>query len=332
MSAFTDAARHRVAVLVRPGVMPMELGLVHQLFTRARTEAGQRLYEVVTCAVAPGEVTTDVDFPITVAHGPEALAQADTVIVPAAHPGDEEVAAAGLPAGLRAALAQIRTGTRIASICTGAFVLAAAGLLDGKRATTHWQAAEQFRRSYPGIALDPSVLHVDEGAVLTSAGEAAGIDLCLHVIRRDHGQAIANEVARATVVPPHREGGQAQYVHQPLPGCAHSGTQNARKWALEHLDEPISLARLAAAERVSLRTFTRRFHDETGLSPGQWLLQQRIRRARELLEDTDLAIGEITRAAGFGTAAALRQHFRKALGVSPSRYRSTFRGNTTVDT
>jgi transcriptional regulator GlxA family with amidase domain len=321
------AMASRVAVLIRHGVMPMELGLVHQLFGQARSFAGEPLYEVVTCALVPGEVRTDADFPIHVARGPEALADADTVIVPASHEYDETDTEGRLGQDLAAALARIRPGTRIASICTGAFVLAAAGLLDGRRATTHWKSCDQFRRLYPAVRLDPDVLYTDDGEVLTSAGEASGIDLCLHMIRCDHGAAVANEVARSTVVPPHREGGQAQYIRRPVPEPQFSSTAQARAWALEHLDRPLTLREMAARESMSVRTFTRRFRDEAGISPLQWLTQQRIERARHLLEETDLPVDRIAADAGFGTAASLRQHLQAALGVSPSAYRSTFRGS-----
>ncbi|NYI81854.1 transcriptional regulator GlxA family with amidase domain [Saccharopolyspora hordei] len=316
----------RIAVLVRHGVMPMELGLVHQLFGRALAPTGEPLYEVRTCALTPGEVRTDADFPIHVAHGPEALADADTVIVLATHEHDETETEGRLGPELAAALAKIRRGTRIASICTGAFVLAAAGLLDGRRATTHWMSSDRFREFFPEVQLEPDVLYVDEGDVLTSAGEASGIDLCLHMIRCDHGAAVANEVARATVVPPHRDGGQAQYVRRPVPEPQVSSTRRARAWALEHLDRPLTLRELAAQEGMSVRTFTRRFRDEVGISPLQWLTQQRIERARQLLEETDLPVERIAADAGFGTAASLRQHLNAALGVSPSAYRNTFRG------
>lgn len=325
MSVFVHPDRHRVAVLVRQGLLPMELGIVHQLFGQATSADGQRLYEVVTCALAAGQVRTTADFAITVAHGPQALAAADTVIVPAS---DEDYAQRGdgRPAPpLAEALTHVRSGTRIASVCTGAFVLAGAGLLDGRSATTHWNQAERFRALYPDVELDPGVLYVDEGDVLTSAGEAAGIDLCLHMIRRDHGSAVANEVARSTVVPAHRGGGQAQFIRRPVPEPPISSTSTARAWALAHLDRPLTLRELATQEAMSVRTFTRRFRDEMGLSAVQWLIQQRLERARQLLEETDLPVDRVAEDAGFGTAASLRQHLQAELGTSPSAYRSTFR-------
>ena len=326
MASFTHDGRHRVAILVRHGVIPMELGIVHQLFRTAVSAADQPLYEVLTCAPAPGEVRTDADFPITVTHGPEALAEADTVIVPATHEYDETETCGVLPPALAAAIARIRPGTRIASICTGSFVLAAAGLLDGRRATTHWMSAGQFRRLYPAVDLDPDVLYTDEGTVLTSAGEAAGIDLCLHMIRRDHGSAVANTLARRAVVPPYRDGGQAQFIQQPVPQARDSSTAPARTWALGRLGQPLPLRDLAAQASMSVRTFTRRFRDETGISPAQWLIKQRVEHARQLLENTDLPVDRIAEQAGFGTAASLRQHLHATLGISPSLYRTTFRG------
>ncbi|MGH3492459.1 MAG: GlxA family transcriptional regulator [Sciscionella sp.] len=325
MSVFVYPDRHHVAVLVREGLLPMELGIVHQLFGQAASADRDRLYEVRTCALAVGRVRTNSDFSIGVAHGPEALAEADTVIVPAADEDYTPAADGQLSAALAKALRSIRPGARVASICTGAFVLAGAGLLNGHRATTHWKSAPVFRSLYPAVRLEEDVLYVDEGAVLTSAGEASGIDLCLHMIRRDHGAAIANEVARSAVVPPHRDGGQAQFIRRPLPEPRVSSTSTARAWALAHLDRALTLRELALQESMSVRTFTRRFREETGLSPLGWLTQQRLERARRLLEETDLSVDRVATDAGFGTAASLRQHLQACLGVSPTAYRSTFR-------
>ncbi|MEC3978106.1 GlxA family transcriptional regulator [Amycolatopsis sp. H20-H5] len=324
MAVFPRPDRHRVAVLVRDGLLPMELGIVHRLFGQARGEGGEPLYDVLTCALVPGQVWTDADFTINVEHGPAMLAEADTVIIPASISEYEPRGRALVPA-LAEALALIRPGARIASICTGAFVLAAAGLLDGLRATTHWRSACEFEQLFPSVRLDPDVLYTDDGNVLTSAGVASGIDLCLHMIRRDHGAAVANEVARGTVVSPHRDGGQAQFIRRPVPEPQFSSTAAARAWALQHLDQPLTLRELAARESMSTRTFTRRFRDEVGISAVQWLTQQRIERARQLLEETDLPVDRVAAEAGFGTAASLRQHLQTALGVSPKAYRRTFR-------
>ncbi|MDB1086359.1 helix-turn-helix domain-containing protein [Streptomyces sp. ACA25] len=331
MTVFVYPGRHRVAVLVRHGLLPIELGIVHRLFNQARDADGQPLYEVVTCGLEAGRVRTDADFTIQVPHGPEALAEADTVFVPAAYEHDETRTHGSLGPALDEAVGRIRAGARIASICTGSFVLAAAGLLDGRRATTHWAATEEFRALYPAVCLDPDVLYTDEGDVLTSAGVAAGIDLCLHMIRGDHGAAVANDVARNTVVPPHREGGQAQFILRPVPQPQLSSTGRARAWAMEHLHRPLTLRELAAQESMSVRTFTRRFREEAGISPLQWLTRQRVDRARHLLEETDLSVDRVAEQSGFGTAASLRQHLQATLGVSPSAYRHTFRGRPLVD-
>ncbi|MFF1696639.1 GlxA family transcriptional regulator [Streptomyces sp. NPDC058257] len=321
---------HKIAVLIRDGVLPMELGLVHQLFGNARAPStGEPLYDLRTCALTPGMIRTDADFPVYAEHGPEAVADAGTVIIPASHEQDESLTpgGGGLPPALAKTLKSATdAGARTASICTGAFVLAAAGLLDGRRATTHWLSADLFARTFPAVTVDPDVLYVDEGPVLTSAGEAAGIDLCLHMIRGDHGSAVAADVARRTVVPPHREGGQAQYIRRPVAEPRLTSTGRAREWARTRLSEPLTLAEMAAQESMSVRTFSRRFREETGLTPMQWLTQRRVDRARELLEETDRTVDRIAAEAGFGTGASLRQHFQAGLGVSPGSYRTTFRG------
>lgn len=326
MTACVKDTRHRVAVFVRDGVLPMELGIVHRLFGQAESADGALLYSVTTCTPTPGEVRTDADFTLHVAHGPRILEEADTVVVPASEEDYTPQGQERLSPPLAEALARIRPGTRIASICTGSFVLAAAGLLRGRRATTHWKSAARFRELYPEVDLDPDVLYTDDRGVLTSAGVASGVDLCLHMIRQDFGTAAANAIARRTVVPPHREGGQAQYIQHPVPEEPGNSTSRVRVWALERLDRPLTLNELAARESMSVRTFTRRFRQEVGMTPMQWLTQQRIDYARRLLEETTLTVDRISARAGFGTAASLRQHFQAVLGVSPSAYRYTFRG------
>ncbi|MET8689065.1 helix-turn-helix domain-containing protein [Streptomyces sp. NPDC004732] len=320
------SAPHVVAVLIRDGVLPMELGLVHQLLGTARSAEGDLLYSVRTCAPRPGMIRTSADFPVFAEHGLDVVAAADTVIVPASHESDEELAPGGLDGELAGALA---TPRRVASICTGSFVLAAAGLLDGRRATTHWMSADHMARMFPQVTVDPDVLYVDEGEVLTSAGEAAGIDLCLHMIREDHGAVVAAEVARRTVIPPHREGGQAQYIQRPLVDAGLTSTGRSRAHAVKCLADPLTLAELAGVESMSVRTFSRRFREETGLTPMQWLTQRRVDRARELLESTDHTVDRIATETGFGTGTSLRQHFVTGVGVSPGAYRRTFRGTGT---
>lgn len=323
----TDGSRpHRVVVLALDGILPFELGIPHRIFGRPKDASRRPLYEVVTCSVRPpGPVMTDADFSIAVEHGPEALAGADTVIVPASYQLGPVFTEGVLTPELAAALALVRPGARLASICTGVYVLAAAGLLDGRRATTHWADAAHLQRLFPKVDVDADVLFIDDGDILTSAGVAAGIDLCLHMVRRDHGTAVANDIARRTVVPPHRDGGQAQYIERPVPDPDQTTTAGARAWALNRLHEPIQLRDLAAQEAMSVRSFTRRFREESGVSPGQWLTRQRVERARHLLESTDLSVDRIARDAGFGTAQSMRQHLQSAVGVTPTAYRRTFR-------
>jgi transcriptional regulator GlxA family with amidase domain len=317
---------HRVVVFLRQGVIPLEVGIPHRLFGQARSPNGSPLYEVITAAVHPGPVVAQADFTLNVRHGPEVLATADTVIVPASDADYDPRTQGRLTPELASALTLIRPGARIASICTGAFALAAAGILDGRKATTHWKNSPAFQQLFPAVDLDPNVLFTDCDNVLTSAGVASGLDLCIHMIRADHGAAVANEVARGTIIPPHREGGQAQYIQRLVPDIQSSTVSRARDWALQNLDRPIALDELAKVCSVSKRTFTRKFRDETGISPMQWLLEQRIQRARELLETTDLTIDRVATEAGFGTSAALRQQFRQTLRVTPHAYRTTFRG------
>ncbi|WP_344879732.1 GlxA family transcriptional regulator [Allokutzneria multivorans] len=312
-----QVAHHQVTVLALDGVYPFELGMPRRIFG-----ALPERYAVTTCTVDGLPVRANADFTIAVEHGPEALESADTVVIP---PFDLELVAGGVPESVVAAFARIRPGTRIVSICTGAFLLAGMGLLDGRPATTHWCQTELFRKKFPTVRLDQDVLFVDDGDVLTSAGAASGVDVCLHLVRRDHGSKIANDVARKCVVPPMRDGGQAQFIDQPVPDPAMTSTAATRQWALERLHLPLTQSDLAGHARMSLRTFARRFRDEVGVSPGRWLIQQRVSRARELLEASDLSVEQIAGRVGFATGTSLRQHLREALGISPVAYRRTFR-------
>jgi transcriptional regulator GlxA family with amidase domain len=311
-----STAPERVVVLALDGVYPFELGIPSRILGAADGH-----YEVLTCTVDGGPVRTNADFGITVEYGPEILETAGTVIVTSMPPSHIPT---GLPDEVAAALARIRPDARIVSICTAAFVLAEAGLLDGRRATTHWEVADVFRRRYPRVDLDPDVLFVHDGRILTSAGAASGVDICLHIVRTDHGSELANKVARRCVVPPFRDGGQAQYIEQPVPESGAASTAATRAWALERLAEPLTLSDLARHARMSLRTFARRFNDEVGLSPGRWIVQQRVARARHLLESSDLPVDRIAAEVGFATGASLRQHLHAAIGVSPQAYRRTF--------
>jgi len=316
---------HRVAVLLLPPVVGFDAAIAPTLFSNAADADGNALYEVVTCGLTRGPVAATTGFDVLPSAGPEALATADTVVIPGTRYPPARVDGA-LPAEADAALALIRPGTRLVSICTGAFVLAAAGLLDGRPATTHWKFADALRSLHPEVLVDENVLFVDDGDVLTSAGLAAGIDLCLHIIRRDHGAQVANAVARYCVVPPWREGGQAQFIDPQTPALDHYSTATTREWALRHLDEQLTVQRLARHAKMSARTFNRRFRDETGQSPGAWIRSRRIDRARELLESRDLPVDEVARLSGLGTGGNLRHHLRRGMGMSPSSYRKVYQG------
>jgi transcriptional regulator GlxA family with amidase domain len=310
---------HRVVVLALDGVYPFELSIPSRIFGTA-----DPLYEVLTCSLDGAPVRTGYDFSVAVQHDASVIDGADTLVVPpfvCAPDGPRD----WLPEPVAAALGRLRPGARIVSICTASYVLAAAGLLDGRRATTHWNDAEHFQRTFPAVDVDASVLFIDDGDVLTAAGAASGIDVCLHLIRRDHGSAVANRVARLCVVPPWREGGQAQYIDRPVPSPATATTAATRQWALGRLDRPISLPELAAHARMSVRTFSRRFREEVGMTSGQWLARQRVEHARRLLETTDLPVDRVAAESGFGTAAAMRQHLAGTIGVPPLTYRNTFR-------
>jgi transcriptional regulator GlxA family with amidase domain len=319
-------AAHRVAVLALDGVITFDLGIPERVFAAAVRADGTRRYDVRVCSLDGGPVRTTAGYTINVDHGPELLATADTVIVATVDPvGGPACDLPELPAGLDEAFARIRPEARIVSFCSAAFVLAHLGLLDGRTATTHWVLTDRLRERHPKITVDPDVLFVDEGRILTSAGAGAAVDLCLHMVRRDHGSQVANAVARRCVVPPWREGGQAQFIERPVPEEAGRGTAEVRDWALQHLDRPLSIDELARRARMSRRSFTRRFREETGQSPTQWLTRQRVEHARRLLESSDLTVDQIAQRAGLGTGVSLRQHLRAVLGVSPSAYRRTFR-------
>lgn len=310
--------RHHVAVLVLPGVRPLDLGIPAQVFT-ARPGSP---YTVTLCTVRSGPVTTSAGFDVHVTHGLETLTTCDTVVVPA-----YDTTRPVPPEALTALRAAHAAGRRTVSICTGAFALAAAGLLDGLRVTTHWDSAERLARTYPAVDVDPDALYVDQGQVLTSAGVSAGIDLCLHLVRTDLGAAAANHLARVLVAAPHREGGQRQFIAQPVAVSAQTSLGPVRQRALHHLADPLTVADLARWAHLSPRTFARRFVAETGTTPQRWLQAERLSRARELLETTDLPVDRVGAAVGLGTVANFRSHFRRAVGCSPASYRATFRGS-----
>ncbi|CCH89657.1 Transcriptional regulator, AraC family [Modestobacter italicus] len=322
--AVPEPVLHEVAVLAMDTTVAFELGLPHAFLGGALDAGGRPLYRVRVATVDGGPVRTSAGYAVLPDHDLRLLETADTVVVPGVYGGPQ--ADGVLSPALTEALTRAATHARIVSICTGAFVLAAAGLLDGRPATTHWMHAAAFSGFFPQVHLDPDVLFVDDGDVLTSAGNAAGIDLLLHVVRRDHGSEVANSVARRRVASPWRDGGQSQFIERPLPDPDGTGTADTRAWATARLGEPLTLAGLAGHARMSVRTFTRRFRQETGLSPQRWLTQQRVALARHLLESTDTPVERVAAEAGFGTTASLRQHLHAAIGVAPLTYRRTFRG------
>jgi transcriptional regulator GlxA family with amidase domain len=345
-----DAAPHHVVALVSAGVIVLDLAAPAHLFG----VVDPARYSFALAAERPGAVMSSSGFPIVAEHGLEELGRAGTIVVPGSAGAEEQTPPPAVLDALREAAAR---GARIVSVCAGAFALAHAGLLDGRRATTHWADAELLASRFPRVTVDPDVLYVDEGQVLTSAGIAAGLDLCLHVVRRDHGAEVAADFARRTVIAPHRDGGQAQFIEAPVnararlaAGGAASGVARAagrgdaessadfarlapgpvpldatRAWALERLHEPLPVDRLAAHAHVSPRTFARRFRAENGTTPAQWLLHQRVLAARRLLERSDAPVEQVAADCGFGSAASLRAHFARATRTSPTAYRRAFR-------
>ncbi|MEE4544462.1 helix-turn-helix domain-containing protein [Streptomyces sp. V4-01] len=308
---------HRVAVLVLGGAKPLDVGIPAQVFsTRASMP-----YEVRVCGAAPGLVTGGDGLSYHVAHGLDALAWADIVFIPGYRFPDRDQPPAAVLDALTAAHAR---GARLAAISTGAFALAATGLLDGRRATTHWHYTRQLAARHPLVRVDENVLFVDEGSVLTSAGAASGIDLCLHVLRADLGVAASNHAARRLVAAPYRSGGQAQFVPRSVPEPIGERFAATREWALHRLDQPLTLAALARHAAVSARTFSRRFVEDTGYTPMQWVMRARIDLARELLERSGRGVEQIAADTGLGTGANLRQHFQQILGTTPTEYRRTF--------
>ncbi|MGA4987721.1 GlxA family transcriptional regulator [Nonomuraea bangladeshensis] len=310
---------HTVAVLALDQVVAADLATPVEVFGRVRVD-GRRAYRVLVCAVTP-QVASDA-FTIVAPHGLEALREADTIVVP----GCSEGAAPPDSAALEALRAAAAGGVRIASICVGAFTLAAAGLLDGLSATTHWAAAERLAEAYPLVDVRPDVLYVDNGQILTSAGAAAGLDLCLHLIRRDLGSAVAADAARLAVTPLEREGGQAQFVtHTRPPAPRGSLLEPVLSWIEDNLAGELTPAGMAARAGMSERTFGRRFREQTGTTPLQWLLRARVRRAQLLLETTDHGVERVAAQAGFTSATAFRERFKRVVGVTPQSYRASFR-------
>lgn len=323
----SNRASHDVAIIVYDGFTPFELGVVCEVFGEDRWVApGDPWYRLFICGDTSAPVTADGGFQILVPHGLETLSRVDTVIVsPTYRPA--EISESVFEA-LRLAHAR---GCRILSLCGGAFVLAEAGLLDGRRAATHWAECDELARRYPLLSVDPDVLFVDEGDILTGAGSAASIDLCLHIVRQDYGSEVATQLARQLVVPPQRDGGQAQYIEKPLPVLDSSDLfADTVAWVLQHLDEMVTVEDLAVRSAMSPRTFARRFLAATGTTPYQWLLGQRVQLAQRLLEVSDLSIETVAERSGFCTAGNLRKHFSRIVHTSPQAYRHTFHDRSTA--
>lgn len=308
-----------VAVVVLDGTSPFELGVLCEVFGIDRSDDGLPAFDFAVCSPGARPVSTSTGFGLVPQHGLDRLDSADLVAVPA-------LPRAATPPRVTSALrAAVARGARVLSVCSGAFVLGEAGLLDGRRCTTHWRHAAELAALYPAALVDPNVLYVEDGSVITSAGTAAGIDACLHVLRAEFGARVAGAVARRMVVPPHREGGQAQFVETPVPAQAADSLQPLLEWLLGHLDVEHTVEQLAARALLSPRTFARRFKDETGTTPHAWLSARRVDLAQRMLEETDLPVEHVAAAAGFGGAAAMRHHFTQLRGTTPQAYRKVFR-------
>jgi transcriptional regulator GlxA family with amidase domain len=312
-----------VAAVLLDGVHPFELGVVCEVFGIDRSEEGLPVYDFAVVSAEGPTLATHCGFTVSTPYGLERLEEADLIAVPAGTAYAEREYPEELLAALRRAVGR---GARVLSVCSGVFLLAAAGLLEDRRCAVHWHHAGQLARRYPRIAVEQDVLYVDEDPVFTSAGTAAGIDACLHIVRKEQGTEVANKIARRMVVPPHRDGGQAQYIERPLPKGSCDTVGEVLVWMEEHLDAEVTVEQLAGRAHMSPRTFARRFQQETGTTPYRWILRQRVLRAQELLEGTDETVDAIAWRTGFGTAAALRHQFVRALGTTPNAYRRTFRG------
>ena len=315
-----------VAAVVLDGVEPFELGVVCEVFGTDRSDDGLPVYDFAVVAGEPGPLRTSQGFTLSTPHGLDRLAAADLIAVPALT-GSRVEDPSQLPAPLLAELRRgVDRGARVLSVCNGAFVLGSAGLLDDRRCTTHWHQTDALARLFPAAKVDPDVLYVDDDPVFTSAGTAARIDACLYLVRKEHGSKVANAIARRMVVPPHRDGGQAQYVDRPVAGFEVDTLKDVMSWLVRHLELPVTVDDLARRAAMSPRTFARRFVQETGTTPQRWLTSQRILLAQELLEETDATIEAVAARSGFGNATALRHHFRIWRSTTPQAYRRQFRG------
>jgi transcriptional regulator GlxA family with amidase domain len=310
-----------VAVALLPQLSVFEFAVACEVFGIDRSAQGVPRFDFAVCAEKPGEaIPTTTGFEVIAAHGFDRLDEADLLIVPA-H-ATHDVVPPSLVFALRAA---VERGAWVMSLCSGAFTLAKAGILDGRRATTHWFHAAELARDFPRVQVELDVLFVEDGRIITSAGTAAGIDASLHLVRKELGSAVAATIARRMVVPPQRDGGQRQYVEAPVPVIDADSLQPVLVWALEHLEEDLTVQALSRRAVMSERTFARRFRAETGTTPHSWVTQQRVLLARRLLEDTDASIEQVAARSGLGTAAILRHHFTRQVGTTPQSYRRTFR-------
>lgn len=312
-----------VAVIAVPTLSLFEFGVVGEVFgiDRSALNVGLPAFEFTTCTAVPGLMATNAGVSVSIEHDLSAVQDADLVVMAPYSRGTP------LPSSVADALqAANDRGARILSVCSGAFALAEAGLLDGRKATTHWKYSQQLAAEYPNIDVDEDVLYVEDGNIITSAGTAAGIDACLYLVRKEFGAKAATAIARGMVVPPHRDGGQAQYIDRPVPIRTGDPMEELLVWLSENVDKQFSIKELAQRMHMSDRTFARRFRAATGTTPASWITSQRILRAQTLLEDSQLSIDEIAREAGFGHAVLLRHHFQRTLGTSPASYRQAFRG------
>jgi transcriptional regulator GlxA family with amidase domain len=316
-----------VAVVLLDGVHPFELGVVCEVFGLDRSDEGLPVHDFAVVSAEGPVLRTHAGFTIGGMHGLDRLEEADLIAVPA---GSDYARRDSPPELLDALRRAVDRGSRVLSVCSGVFVLGAAGLLDGRRCAGHWRHAAELARAYPKAVVEADVLYVDEGPVITSAGTAAGIDACLHLVREEYGSEVANAIARRMVVPPHRDGGQAQFIERPLPRTRCDTVGEALGWMERHLDREMTVEQLAERAHMSPRTFARRFQQETGTTPYRWLLRQRVLLAQELLEATNETVDNVAGRAGFGSAAGLRHHFLRTLGTTPNAYRRTFRGPSPV--
>jgi len=315
-----------VVVVALNNVSPFELGVVCEVFGVDRSEEGLPVYDFAVVAGEPGPLRSEAGFTMETPFSLERIQEADLIAVPAMRDDAERCANGRLPPQLLAALrAAVDRGARVLSVCSGAFILGAAGLLDGRRCTTHWRQAKELARMFPAADVDPSVLYVDDHPVITSAGTAAGIDACLYLVRKEQGSRVANAIARRMVVPPHRDGGQAQFVERPVGGRSADTLSDVIGWMERHLHEPVTIAELAGRAAMSARTFARRFVQETGTTPQRWLTGQRILLAQQLLEESDATVDLVAERSGFGNATVLRHHFRAWRATTPHAYRRQFR-------